>query len=69
MEKQTLTMTAMLSDHDDDQDQTDESDESSEDEEAFKPGDMIWGKHSRIWCPQMCSLNDVPSNLQHWFRV
>ena len=33
-------------------------------------GDMIWAKHARIWCPaQICSLNDVRSNLQHWFPV
>ena len=33
-------------------------------------GDMIWAKHARIWYPaQICSLNDVRSNLQHWFPV
>ena len=54
--------------HDDDyQSQTDES---SEDEEEFNPGDVIWAKHGRIWYPaQICSLNDVPSNLQHQFCV
>ena len=31
---------------------------------------MIWAKHGRIWYPaQIRSLNDVPSNLQHRFRV
>ena len=56
---------------DDDQGQTNESDESSEDEEEeFNPGDVIWAKHGRIWYPaQICSLNDVPSNLQHRFCV
>ena len=56
---------------DDDQGQTDESDESSEDEEEeVNPGDVIWAKHGRIWYPpQICSLNDAPSNLQHRFRV
>ena len=60
-------------DDDDNNDQgyTDESDESSEDEEEeFNPGDVIWAKHGRIWYPaQICSLNDVPSNLQHRFCV
>ena len=57
--------------HDDDQGQTNESDESSEDEEEkFNPGDVIWAKHGRIFYPgQICSLNDVPSNLQHRFLV
>ena len=56
---------------DDDQGQTDESDESSEDEEEkVNPGDVIWAKHDRIWYPaQICCLNNVPSNLQHQFRV
>ena len=56
---------------DDDQGQTDESDESSEDEEEeFNPGDVIWAKHGKIWYPaQICGLSDVPSNLQHRFRV
>ena len=55
----------------DDQGQTDESDESSDDEEdEFNPGDVIWAKHGRIWYPaQICTLSDVPSNLQHRFRV
>ena len=56
---------------DDDQSQSDKSDESSEDEEEeFNPGDMIWAKHGRIcYHAQICSLNVVPSNLQHWFHV
>ena len=56
---------------DDDQSQSDKSDESSEDEEEeFNPGDMIWAKHGRIcYHAQICSLNDVSSNLQHWFHV
>ena len=59
---------------DDEQGQTDESHESresSEDvEEEFNPDDVIWAIYSRIWYPaQICSLNDVPSNLQHRFRV
>ena len=47
------------------------SDESSEDEEEeFKPGDVIWTKHGTIWYPaQICSLNDVPNNLQYRFCV
>ena len=57
---------------DDDQGQTDESDESNEstedEEEEFNPGDVIWAKHGRNWYPaQICSLNDVPSNLQIGF--
>ena len=57
--------------YDDEQGQTDESDESSEDEEEeFNPGDVMWAKHGGIWYPaQICSLNDVPSNLQHRFLV
>ena len=61
--------------HDDDgqgqTDESDESDESSEDEEEeFNPADVICAKHGRIWYPaQMYCLNDVPSNLQHQFRV
>ena len=54
---------------DDDQSQTDESDDEDEEEE-INPGDVIWAKHGRIWYPaQICSLNDVPSNLQHRFCV
>ena len=59
----------------DDQGQTNDSDESNEDEEqkcgdVWCRGDMIWAKHARIWYPaQICSLNDVRSNLQHWFPV
>ena len=58
----------------DDQGQADEWDtwdESSEDkEEEVNPGNATWAKHGRIWYPaQICSLNDVPSNLQHRFRV
>ena len=58
-------------DDNDDQGQNDESDESSEiEEEEFNPGDVIWAKHGRIWYPaQICTLNDVPSNLQHRFCV
>ena len=57
--------------HDYHQGQADESDESSEgEEEKFNPGDVIWNKHGRLWYPvQICSLNDVPSNLQHRFCV
>ena len=54
--------------HDDDYQR--QTDESSEDEEEFNPGDVIWAKDGRIWYPaQICSLNDVPSNLQHQFCV
>ena len=58
-------------DDDDDQSQSDKSDESSEDEEEeFNRGDMIWAKHGRIcYHAQICSLNDVSSNLQRWFHV
>ena len=62
-------------DDEDDQGQTNDSDESNEDEgqkcgDVWCRGDVIWPKHSRIWYPaQICSLNDVPSNLQHWFPV
>ena len=58
-------------DDNDDQGQNDESDESSEiEEEEFNPGDVIWAKHGRIWySARICTLNDVPSNLQHWFCV
>ena len=58
-------------DDDDDESQSDKSDESSEDEEEeFNPGDMIWAKHGSIcYHAQICSLNVVPSNLQHWFHV
>ena len=55
-------------DHDD-EGQTDASDDSEEEEaEDYRPGDVVWAKHGRVWYPaQICNLGDIPSALQKRF--
>ena len=54
--------------------QTDVSDTSDVDDDdgddEFKPGDIVWAKHGRIWYPaQIHSLADLLSHLQSHFSL
>ena len=52
-----------------DQSSSDEPSGSDTNDDAIRPGDIVWGLHGCIWYPaRVCTLAEVPDNLKTRFE-